>query len=490
MNRFFPEPNGLLGLSCVDGAHVHLVALRRTRSGLDVLAQHSATVTPGATLAGAAAELFEQLDVALRAWPVVVCTGQRGLHRRITRPRANDATVQKMLDLWLESQFADQAGQLRYGWCRADEAGALWVHVLNASAVEEAKAMLPSGATFGGVVSPEMAMAALWREAGDGESAAVLRWGGQDASLMFLSGDGRVGSLVGVEPDGLEDRAMTAAALQEALGEALQDAPPAVRPGKLLLPDPTPDDVRQCASSWAMVAVNVREVVSLGLDDPQPGMWYAAGAALALVERNAAVVGAIDARVMRARSNRRAATWAAVAAAWLVVAVVGLYFSTLHAASRLSDDAAAAAPASEALVRLDRQTALARYLESRGPTALAVLDDVAQRTRQTLFDEVRFASDGELNLRGKVRSADDVSKLVTDLAEATTLEAVQLVQQKQVSREEIEFHIVAQPSKRFAGAFVAPKPEANGADEAEGHGESQRERRGGAPDPRRARVEH
>ena len=52
-----------------------------------------------------------------------------------------------------------------------------------------------------------------------------------------------------------------------------------------------------------------------------------------------------------------------------------------------------------------------------------------------------------------------INKLVADLAEAKTLEAVRLKTQKQIGDNKFRYEVVGKPSTRFVAAFVTPRPE-------------------------------
>ena len=111
-----------------------------------------------------------------------------------------------------------------------------------------------------------------------------------------------------------------------------------------------------------------------------------------------------------------------------------------------------------ATASLQTRLNVARYLETAGPSPLAILDELSRSTEGFMIDELRYERDGSLTIRGTERSGERVNAIAASLAKMRTLESVQVRNQAAKDREQVEYTIVAEPASRFVEAFVPAGP--------------------------------
>lgn len=455
------QVNGFIGLYPSHNG-LHLAAVRD--DGDDV------TIVSTAAGEGDAAALIARLDEDVRNWPVALTLPtQAGLHRAIDVPSADAAATQKMLALRLESLYPMQDTTLHWGWQRADEEPEAWVYLATGGAVDQHAPALPPASAPGAIVSREMALVAqVLRH--DPRASLVMVTGADEHAAVTVLADGR---LRGVEQADLEgDDDARVAALDEALGAAT-DAP---RPARLLVAGSAAALAGKLAEQWRMQRVTLNEL----LGDADEGRAIAVGAAIAALRRTVpAVVFERDTQ-MPAEDRKRLRRRVIQAGAWLAAALIALAAVDLRNAAMLEDNQLDSVMSPDERAALGRERALAGYVQSLGPTPLAILDEIGQRTRNIQLDDITYDAGGDFRLRGKMRSTDTVNELVNALSKMQTLNKVSLVSQRRVG-EQVEFEITAKPNRLFIAGFAtasqAPAPEGGGADSPD----NRQARRGGAP---------
>ena len=115
--------------------------------------------------------------------------------------------------------------------------------------------------------------------------------------------------------------------------------------------------------------------------------------------------------------------------------------------------------------KLDRGLAVGRYFETSGPSLLAVLDELGQKTGAGgggngggwMVDEVQWKRDTGVTLRGTLRSADALAELARTMATMRTLTGVQVRRQEPADNDKVTYTVVASPSATWYGNFVEPR---------------------------------
>lgn len=118
-----------------------------------------------------------------------------------------------------------------------------------------------------------------------------------------------------------------------------------------------------------------------------------------------------------------------------------------------------------AIPGLDRGLAVGRYLETSGPSLLAVMDELGQKTGGGkgekaggwMLDEIVWERDTGLTLRGTLGSADTLAELARSMATMRTLTGVQVRRQAPEGDDQVSYTIVASPSSTWYGSFVEPR---------------------------------
>ena len=147
-----------------------------------------------------------------------------------------------------------------------------------------------------------------------------------------------------------------------------------------------------------------------------------------------------------------------VAGVWLLVALVAVYWGHVCVALPVRVRYCRQRHRYGRIAALDRDVALARYLEMQGPPFLAILDEVSQVTQGIMLDEIRYDREGRITIAGTLGSADALNRFASELATMKTIEAVQVRNQSAVDRDKVKYTLIARPSKRYFGGFVVPPP--------------------------------
>jgi hypothetical protein len=194
------------------------------------------------------------------------------------------------------------------------------------------------------------------------------------------------------------------------------------------------------------------------LDADNVAQLLAAGAALAAMEPgrnlNLSPRGEVDQAAVLPVKRKH---WA-IAAGWLLLACAAWYAVDLRTASVSREAVEGQGLSLDDVRALDTQLAVGRYLEQSGPTFLAILDELTQKTSGFQVDSVRYERQGQLTLRGNDRSGDAVNKIAADMAKMQTLASVQVRSLSQSDRERVSYTIVADANQRFTGSFIKPPP--------------------------------
>jgi len=206
--------------------------------------------------------------------------------------------------------------------------------------------------------------------------------------------------------------------------------------------------------------------------------WLGAGAArlgrqgrdaegLDLAEAPAAGVAPHAAASPRQRPSRRSAgppvsvTRWAVVGLWLLAALGLWAWAVASGGARQTAVVEGLGLSRSAIPRLDRGLAVGRYLETSGPSLLAVMDELGQKTGGGdggwMLDEIQWERDSGLTLRGSLGSADAVAELARAMATMRTLTGVQVRRQAPEGDDQVSYTVVASPSSTFYGAFVEPR---------------------------------
>lgn len=416
-----------------------LAAVRLEDGRIETVARVSDRSGPAGTWA--------QLDKDLHHWPlVVVLPPPAGLHRSLELPPAADEpTARRMIELRLATLFPMQDAQMQWGFSRDQAGGKCWVYLVSAAAASPPN--MPAAPSA--VVSMEMAVAARVLDHDPQATLAILTSTDAHASITVLSR----GSLHSVEQADLdgndEDRLAT---IEETIAIATAELPTDRKPTRLLALGPAAN----LAERTTLQRISLLEASGEG----DEAALLAGGAARAALQRKVPCVRFDHDAALRVMDRKKLRRRIVMAAAWLIVAVLLLYMADMRGAAKIKDLQLDSIMSASEQVALDRDLALAGYLETLGPTPLAVLDEIGQLTESIQLDDVRYDAGGEFRLRGTQNSTETINKLVNALDKAKTLESVRLVSQRRADRDKIEFEIVAQLSPRFAGAFVTPTPQA------------------------------
>ncbi|BAM03559.1 hypothetical protein PSMK_14000 [Phycisphaera mikurensis NBRC 102666] len=227
-----------------------------------------------------------------------------------------------------------------------------------------------------------------------------------------------------------------------------------------------------------VVSLDPGEALARGAPALEGAGWRAAGAAAAAALPSLPVLGADPQQEDDGRGAPPPRLWIAAAAA-VVVGLVALAAADLSAAARLDEALAARPELAEAQAELAADTARFAWLESGGPTPLAVLDELTALSGGVVPAKIVVGA-GKITLEGSVQEASALDGFVDRLAGAETFTAVKVQQSEKVGDNELKYVLNAVPVDRFYDAFV-PAPAGE-----EGDGEEERPGRdrqdAGAPD--------
>ncbi len=453
-----------------------------------------------------------------------------GVHRVIDLPPADAATTHKLAALQLETLLPGQQEHVRWGWQRtaapgsAGKPGGGYPPALGASGggsgggsggasgggsgggsgvllfaasrggLDRAMVNLPDGATPTLVTPAVLAFETLLRQASPADRRVSLTAIAVDAlaAHLIVYRQGRAAHVETIDLDDLHDAgpehvAQTLAARCQAMQKlpAVGDASESFT----LLADAEEADALQplLAERLGRRHQPFSDLVTLpGLEITRAAACLAAGAALAALHPGETVNLVADTPEEHEAQPIDRRRWAIVTL-WLLAALAALYMADQRTAAESRAVVQAHELTLAAITDLDTQLAVARHLETAGPTFFTVLDELSQRTRGFTIDGLRYEREGQLTIRGTQRSAGEISRIAAELAQMRTLGSVQVRSQTRSGRDQLQYTIVAAPNPRYLGAFVPPAPTADDTGETEvGRPTADNRRRGSFPRPDRA----
>ncbi|MEM9418795.1 MAG: hypothetical protein AAGA25_07080 [Planctomycetota bacterium] len=185
----------------------------------------------------------------------------------------------------------------------------------------------------------------------------------------------------------------------------------------------------------------------------------AVGAAVAALHPEQAInlvddLGIGDARPSDRPSPRR---WA-IAVVTLLAALTLLVMSDLKRAERITRAVDEAELDSRKLAELNTDLRVARFLETTGPSFLAILDEFSHQTEGFMIDEMRYERNGLFTVQATGRSSDQVNQLAAKLSAMKTLSSVRIRSQAAKDRDKIEYTLVAVPAEQYSAPFAPPIP--------------------------------
>lgn len=147
--------------------------------------------------------------------------------------------------------------------------------------------------------------------------------------------------------------------------------------------------------------------------------------------------------------------WAAVGL-WLVGALVVWAWAVGSGGARQAAVVEELGLSQSAIPQLDQGLAVARYFETSGPSLLAVLDELGQKTKGWMLDEAIWERESGLTLRGNLNSADALAQLARTMSAMRTLTGVEVRRQEPAGNRKVSYTLKASPSRKYFGAFVEP----------------------------------
>ena len=394
------------------------------------------------------------------------------LLRRLALPPAKAAVTDRLVRQQVASLLPGMDGRLAIAWRRDATSGEVTVAAAPRAALRAAAQaaadvrgcdlQVPAGLALDALLSRGMSAAdapAAWAIDTDGLTWLLLYAGG---GLIAADSVGPGEAAEAVFADlvaGMEPEARPSELTWVGRGGALPEASDGVAHVRAAdLPPQTgwtsggAEPAAWLAAGAALIGRQLREAEGLDLEET-PGPAEA--------EADAAQGAAPAPR--RRRPGRAADTPAVSGMRWAVVGLWLLGALGLWAWAVGTGGARQAAVidelglSSSAIPTLDRGLAVGRYLETSGPSALAVLDELGQKTKRWMLDEVTWERDGGLTLRGTMQSADALAKLAQSMATMRTLTGVQVRRQTPEGNNKVAYTITASPSAKFFGAFVEPR---------------------------------
>lgn len=441
---------------------------------------------------------------------VVVVSDERCMHRGLPLPEVAAETLERMIAAQVESTLPGEAmKRLQWGWARISgkHRGAalnpVWVLAIATDAMGNGGDAHDQAT---GYVSESMALAALsLRPSSDDAQDAFLsegtmliaEWRGQVRAL-WLTQEGLQGVAVADQPV-YESPTAWLDVVQQVVDECMASGTPdgsdlRKRPSKLAViasgtADEAVDEAARRLGMQLMAAEPFLGSIGQGVCknkgsgfEAAVDQMLAAGAAVlaapvadwALSKQAGAdgltrpgglasvpVIGLDDAQMLAEsarRTTRRRLIAMAVAAAWAVLMLVVVVRQDSADAARLGDAVTDAGVTHQDEAALGKQMALYRFLEKKGPSPLAIVDEVGRLTKKYMIESFSFDASGQVRLTGKLKQQNEVADLVAALAKAKTLDEVRLKSQKKQGRE-VSFEILASPAEQFLTALV-PEPRA------------------------------
>lgn len=390
-----------------------------------------------------------------------------GVLHRLDLPPADADTTAKLIEAQLETLIPGQAEHVSWGWQRASADGPVLVVTAARRRLDALLEQVAFDALPAVIGNPALALHQVFAtccDVGDRKGLAVIA-SQHDRCHLLTYIDGQLGSLdtINVAGAGAEGSADALAAvikqhLDAAESERSENAAP---PGNFTLIGEEPPSGERVSAFEKALASPYRRADGLlklsGLDRITTGNLVAVGSAIAAAKPrdtiNLAAAAATPSNESAYRPTR--GRWIA-AAALLVGALVFLYVSDTRKAERLESTVESSNVEAKDLATLNTDLAVARFLEKSGPGFLAILDEFGHRTEGFMVDELRFERDGTFTMRATARSAEEVNRLATKLADMKTLTSVRVRNQVAKDRDKIEYTLIAQPSPRFFQPFAPP----------------------------------
>lgn len=383
-----------------------------------------------------------------------------GVLHRLDLPPADAATLPRLIAAQLETLIPGQADHLCWGYHRADDHQPVAVVTAARRRVEVLLNSLPDDARHELVTTPALALHQVFQDASDDARRRALAVVGVDRDRVHLL-IYREGQLVTLDTMPLDDAAM------QTLGPALAGAIRTQSSGDEAMPftvigHPEAEaELKQHLGGGCRTADECLTIT--GLDELSFPNLVAVGTALAagdhhhpinLRPRDAGSESGVD-----SETNNRPSLGRWIAAAVLLLGgLTLLYISDLRRADALDQAVQDAGLQATDLNTLNTDLAVARHLETAGPSFLAILDELSHQTQGFMVDEIRYERAGQFTLQATGQSADQVNQLAAKLAAMRTLTSVRIRNLAADDNNQIQYTLVALPASRFFQAFAPPVP--------------------------------
>lgn len=381
-----------------------------------------------------------------------------GVMHRLDLPPADDTAMPKLIAAQLETLIPDQAEHVRWGWQRSGDAGPVRVVTAARRRVDAltGRANFASGPDL--VTTPALALDQVFVHATNDDARRDLAVFGLDGDRLHLLRyrAGQLDALDTVTLDGASPEQQAQAVVALAGGSppanfTVVDA--AAGSSELLNPlqEAWPGGYRKADALLDLPGLSVEQLTLPNL--------IAVGAAMAAAEpgRSINLSPRDSAETVQASGGPSRRGWVA-AAALLVLALGLLYVSDTRRADGLAAAVEQAGLDAKDLNVLNTELAVARHLETSGPSFLAILDELSHRTEGFMVDELRYERDGQFTLQATGQSAQQINQLAATLSQMKTLASVRVRNLATKGRDQIEYTLVAVPAPRFFAAFAPPTP--------------------------------
>ncbi|MBB6429899.1 hypothetical protein HNQ40_001705 [Algisphaera agarilytica] len=416
----------------------------------------------------------------------VALEGVLGVLHRLDLPPADDATTEKLIASQLEVMIPGQADHVRWGWQRTAEAEPALVYTVARRRLE-AHDHSDDEPDLGLITTPELALHELFSSAAgdrDRQSLSVVAWNARHVHLIRY----RDGHLIGLDTAELE-RDSSVEQVAELIARSFDndsgESSAATSTFTLIGPGVVSSEVVSVFES--KIEVTYRRVDGLldlqGLGEATFDRLVAVGTAIAALHPEQAINLAED----QGRGDTHAGDrptprrWA-VAIVALLAAVTLLVVSDFKRAERITRAVDEAELDASKLKELNTDLSVARFLETTGPSFLAILDEFSHQTEGFMIDEMRYERNGLFTVQATGRSSDQVNQLAAKLSEMKTLSSVRIRSQAAKDRDKVEYTLVAVPAEQYAAPFAPPrhKPKDSAEASAESKGGKANQKGGGA----------
>lgn len=393
-----------------------------------------------------------------------------GVLHRLDLPPADDATTAKLIAAQLETLIPGQADHVRWGWQRTDDSHPTLVYTVSRRRLE---ALTPQASDEGVpevLATPALALHQIFSHAAadvDRQNMIVIGWDRHHAHVIRYR-DGQLDTLDTLTLDQMpaENQAPHLAAwVGRHLNLPQKEGPESAHYSFTLIGTELPDS-EVVAAFEAVFNGSYRRAKGLldlpGVGDHTLGRLVAVGTAISALHPTQAINLAENDDVLGAKISGRPSRrrWIAAVAA-LLVALTLFCVSDLRRAERIAlavDEAALDAPK---LAALNTDLKVASYLETTGPSFLAILDEFSHQTQGFVIDEMRYERNGQFTVRATGNSSDQVNQLAAKLSEMKTLSSVRIRSQATKDRDKIEYTLVAVPSMKYMAPFAPPPQKAD-----------------------------